>query len=48
MRTLSTYLFVQRKLNAGIIESVARAGFDGIELFCEHSHFDYRSAADAR
>ena len=47
MRTLSTYLFVQRKLNADIVKSIARAGFDGIELFCEHSHFDYRSAADA-
>lgn len=48
MRTLSTYLFVQRKLTAGIIESAARAGFDGIELFCEMSHFDYLSSADAR
>lgn len=48
MRTLSTYLFVQRKLNAGIIGSIAGAGFDGIELFCEMSHFDYRSAAEAR
>jgi len=47
MRTLSTYLFVQRKLSAGIIESIAGAGFDGIELFCELSHFDYRSEADA-
>jgi sugar phosphate isomerase/epimerase len=47
-RTLSTYLFVQRKLNGAVIESIGRAGFDAIELFCEHSHFDYRSAADAR
>jgi len=47
MRTLSTYLFVQRKLNADIVSSIARAGFHEIELFCELSHFDYRSAADA-
>jgi sugar phosphate isomerase/epimerase len=47
MRTLSTYLFVQRKLNTDIVRSIARAGFDEIELFCELSHFDYRSAADA-
>jgi sugar phosphate isomerase/epimerase len=46
-RTLSTYLFVQRKLNSAVIESAARAGFDAIELFCEAGHFDYRSAADA-
>ena len=47
-RTLSTYLFIQRKLSSAAIESAARAGFDAIEVFCERGHFDYRSDGDAR
>ncbi|MGH9678415.1 MAG: sugar phosphate isomerase/epimerase family protein, partial [Candidatus Acidiferrales bacterium] len=47
-RVLSTYLFVNRKLNSALIAEAAGAGVSAIELFCSRGHFDYRSAGDAR
>ena len=47
-RVLSTYLFVNRKLNAALIGEAARTGVGAIELFCSRGHFDYRSPDDAR
>ena len=40
-RLLSTYLFVSRKLTPELLQQVARAGFDGLEIFCTRSHFEY-------
>ena len=42
-RTLSTYLFVKRKLNSQLITEIARYGIQAVELFCARGHFDYRS-----
>ena len=42
-RTLSTYLFVKRKLNPALITEIARYDVQAIELFCARAHFDYRS-----
>jgi sugar phosphate isomerase/epimerase len=47
-RLLSTYLFANRKLTPALLTEIAAAKFSAIELFCSHSHFDYRSAADIR
>src|SRR5713101_5273602 len=52
-RLLSTYLFVSRKLTPEILKQIAGAGFQGVEIFCTRSHFEYsmkpeiRSMADA-
>jgi sugar phosphate isomerase/epimerase len=43
-RTLSTYLFVKRKLNPALVSDIAGSGVNAVELFCGRSHFDYRSA----
>ena len=40
-RLLSTYLFVSRKLTPEILEQIAGAGFQGLEIFCTRSHFEY-------
>jgi len=40
-RLLSTYLFVSRKLTPELLEQVAGAGFEGLEIFCTRSHFEY-------
>jgi sugar phosphate isomerase/epimerase len=40
-RLLSTYLFVSRKLTPELLGQVAEAGFQGIEIFCTRSHFEY-------
>lgn len=47
-RVLSTYLFVQRKLNPEVLRGLAQAGIPAIELFCARPHFDYRSPQEIR
>ncbi len=47
-RVLSTYVFVHRRLNAGLLGEIARAGIPAVELFCSRPHFDYRSAQQVR
>ena len=42
-RTLSTYLFVSRKLTPDLLGQIAGAGFEGVEIFCSRGHFDYTS-----
>jgi sugar phosphate isomerase/epimerase len=43
-RTLSTYLFVKRKLTPALIADIARSRVEAVELFCARAHFDYRSS----
>jgi sugar phosphate isomerase/epimerase len=40
-RLLSTYLFVSRKLTPELLGQIAGAGFEGLEIFCTRSHFEY-------
>ena len=40
-RLLSTYLFVSRKLTPELLGQIAEAGFEGVEIFCARSHFEY-------
>jgi sugar phosphate isomerase/epimerase len=47
-RTLSTYLFVKRKLNPSLIADIARFRVEALELFCARPHFDYRSSDAVR
>jgi sugar phosphate isomerase/epimerase len=47
-RTLSTYLFVKRKLTPALLAQIARYGVQAVELFCARAHFDYRSPEVAR
>jgi sugar phosphate isomerase/epimerase len=47
-RFLSTYLFVSRKLNRDLLGEIAKAGFQGVEIFCSRAHFNYTSKADAQ
>jgi sugar phosphate isomerase/epimerase len=44
-RLLSSYLFISRKLTPELLGQIAHAGFEGVELFCSRSHFDYTSRA---
>ncbi len=47
-RVLSTYLFVQRKLNPDTLREIEHAGIPAIELFCSRAHFDYRFPQEIR
>jgi sugar phosphate isomerase/epimerase len=40
---LSTHLFLKQRLHPGILETAARCGAQGIELFAARQHFDYTS-----
>src|SRR5437879_5340115 len=43
MRTLSTYLFINRKLTPALLMDIARHGIGAVEIFCALSHFNYHS-----
>ena len=47
-RLLSTYLFVTRKLTPELLGQVAGAGFQGVEIFCARSHFEYTLKQEIR
>ena len=47
-RTLSTYLFISRKLTPELIGHIAAAGFSSVEIFCSRAHFDYGSKEEIR
>jgi sugar phosphate isomerase/epimerase len=43
VRTLSTYLFVKRKLTPVLLTAIARYGINAVEIFCARAHFNYQS-----
>jgi sugar phosphate isomerase/epimerase len=47
-RLLSTYLFVSRKLTPELLALMAGAGFQGLEIFCTRSHFEYAMKPEVR
>jgi sugar phosphate isomerase/epimerase len=47
-RLLSTYPFVSRKLTPELLGQIAGAGFEGLEIFCSRSHFEYSMKAEVR
>src|SRR5437867_915843 len=47
-RLLSTYLFVSRKLTPELLGQISGAKFQGIEIFCTRSHFEYTLKQEVR
>lgn len=47
-RLLSTYMFVSRKLTPELLGLIADAGFQGLEIFCTRSHFEYAMKPEVR
>ena len=47
-RLLSTYLFISKKLTPELLGQIAEAGFQGIEIFCTRSHFEYTMKPEIR
>ncbi|HEX4545588.1 MAG TPA: sugar phosphate isomerase/epimerase family protein [Candidatus Acidoferrum sp.] len=47
-RLLSTYLFVSRKLTPELLGQISSAGFQGLEIFCTRSHFEYSVKPEIR
>jgi sugar phosphate isomerase/epimerase len=47
-RLLSTYIFVSRRLTRELLGQIANAGFEGLEIFCSRSHFDYATKSEVQ
>jgi sugar phosphate isomerase/epimerase len=47
-RLLSTYLFISRKLTPELLGQVSEARFQGVEIFCTRSHFEYTMKPEIR
>ncbi len=43
LRVLSTHLFLNQRLHAGLLELMARSGAEAVEIFAARQHFDYAS-----
>src|SRR6202521_1824820 len=47
-RLLSTYLFVSRKLTPELLGQISDAKFQGVEIFCSRSHFEYAAKTEVQ
>jgi sugar phosphate isomerase/epimerase len=43
LRVLSTHLFLNQRLHAGLLDMAARSGAQAVEVFAARQHFDYTS-----
>jgi len=48
LRALSTHYFLNQRLHPGLLDQVARAGVEGIEIFAARQHFDYTNLEHTR
>ncbi len=44
----STYVHVRQRLHPGLLDGLARAGAEAIEIFCARAHFNYHDRAHIR
>ncbi|MDX2150338.1 MAG: sugar phosphate isomerase/epimerase family protein [Bryobacteraceae bacterium] len=45
---LSTYLFVNHRLTAAVLDRIYKAGVPAVEIFCAKQHLDYTSRSQVR
>lgn len=48
LRTMSSYVFIKRRLHPGLLDECARGGAQAIEIFAARGHFDYADKAHIR
>ncbi len=48
LRAVSTHLYLNQRLHPGLLDSVARAGAQAVEIFAARQHFDYASPEHVR
>src|ERR1700743_2680361 len=41
LRAISTHIFLRQRLHPGLLETLAKGGAQGIEIFAARHHFDY-------
>ena len=47
-KVISSHIFLKSRLHPGLLDTLARSGADGIELFAARQHFDYTDRATMR
>ena len=47
-RSISTHVFLQQRLHAGLLDAMVSAGAESIELFAARHHFDYTDRAEVK
>ena len=47
-RSISTHVFLQQRLHAGLLDAMVSAGAQSIELFAARHHFDYADRAEVK
>jgi sugar phosphate isomerase/epimerase len=48
LKVISSHVFLNHRLHPGLLDVFARAGAQGVELFCARQHFDYTSRPHVR
>lgn len=48
LKAISTHVFLRSRLHPGLLDSLARTGAEGIEIFASRRHFDYTDRAAVR
>ncbi len=48
LRAISTHVFLRQRLHSGLLDSLAKGGAQGIEIFAARQHFDYTSRAHVK
>jgi sugar phosphate isomerase/epimerase len=43
LRIISTHVFLRQRLHPGLLETLAKGGAQGVEIFAARQHFDYTS-----
>ncbi len=47
-KAMSTYVYVKERLHPGLLQGLADAGAEAIEIFCARGHFDYSNRTHVR
>lgn len=48
IRSISTHVFLQQRLHAGLLDSLVAGGAQSVELFAARHHFDYADRAEVK
>jgi sugar phosphate isomerase/epimerase len=48
VKAISTYVFVKERLHPGMLDKLATAGAEAVEIFASRSHFDYTDRQQVR
>jgi sugar phosphate isomerase/epimerase len=48
LKLISSHVFLRSRLHPGLLDTLARTGADGVELFAARQHFDYTDRATLR